>query len=90
MVFYKNSLIAVHNGIAPIRLMRYSLNEKDEIIGYKTLDHNRGEFDEPALITVKDNDLYFFANSPWKAYDKTFNLNESKFEAPMLFRLKLE
>jgi hypothetical protein len=90
LVFYKNSLVAVHNGVAPIRLVRYFLNDKDEIVSHKVLDHNRAEFDEPALAAIKDNYLYFFANSPWKAYGKDFELNESKFVAPMLFRLELD
>lgn len=85
LVFHDNSLIAVHNGVNPIRLVRYYLNNKNEISEYKVLDHNRAEFDEPALATVKGNELYFFANSPWKAYDKSFKLNLEAFKNPMLF-----
>ncbi len=90
LVFYKNSLIAVHNGINPIRIVRYFMNAENEISNHKILDHNRTEFNEPALVAIKGNELYFFANSPWKAYDKTFKLNLDAFESPMLFRLALD
>jgi len=90
LVFYKNSLIAVHNGVTPIRIVRYFLNDKSEIADYKILDHNRPVFNEPALATIKGNELYFFANSPWKAYDKSFTLDVSKFENPMLFKAVLD
>lgn len=88
--FYNNSLIAVHNGVNPIRIVRYFLDKKGEISGYRTLDHNRAEFDEPALAAISDGALYFFANSPWKAYDKKFNLNTEAFENPMLFKYPLD
>lgn len=91
LVYYKNTLIAVHNGVKPIRLIQYNLNKaQEQISSYKILDHNRPEFDEPALATLVNGKLYFFSNSPWKAYDKDFNLEENKFENPMLFGLELK
>lgn len=86
LVFYKNKLIAVQNGIRPIRITQFSLNgSQDEIIGYRILDTNRPEFDEPALATIVENKLYFFANSPWKAYDKNAVLDAGKIKNPELF-----
>lgn len=91
LVFYKNSLIAIQNGVVPIRIVRYELNETEtKIINFKVLDNNRKEFNEPALVTVVKNKMYFFANSPWKFYDKDFHLDESKFENPKLFELELD
>lgn len=91
LVFYKNSLIAIHNGVTPIRIIQYQLNkENNEIIDFVVLDQNRNEFNEPALASVFGNKLYFFANSPWKLYDKNFILDASKLEAPKLFELSLE
>jgi hypothetical protein len=91
LVFYKNSLIAIQNGVVPIRIVRYNLNETEtKIIDFKVLDSNRKEFAEPGLATLVKNKMYFFANSPWKFYNKDFQLDESKFENPKLFELDLD
>lgn len=91
MVFYDNSVIAIHNGVKPIRVIQYRLNERlDSISGFKVVDNNRPEFDEPALTSIVKNKLYFFANSPWKAYDQNGNLDTSKFENPALYEYKLK
>ncbi|WP_291145743.1 tetratricopeptide repeat protein [Flavobacterium sp. UBA7680] len=91
LVYYKNSLIAIENGVVPIRIMRYKLNDSEtKIIDFTILDNNREEFNEPALAALVHDKLYFFANSPWKFYDKNFQLDEGKFENPKLFELDLE
>jgi len=88
LVYHNNSLFAVHNGVKPIRVMQYNLIE-NRISDFKIIDNNRPEFDEPALATVVEGKLFFFSNSPWKAYDKSFNLDETKFQNPMLFQYKI-
>lgn len=91
LVFYENSLFGIHNGVKPIRVIQYHLNEnQNKISSYKIIDNNRPEFDEPALATVVHGKLFFFSNSPWKAYDKSFNLDETKFENPMLFQYVID
>ncbi|MBF4467349.1 hypothetical protein [Flavobacterium sp. LC2016-12] len=91
LVFSKNSLFAIQNGVVPIRIVRYNLNEtQTKITDFKVLDNNRKEYNEPALATLVKNKMYFFANSPWKFYDKDFQLDESKFENPKLFELELQ
>ncbi|WP_337965810.1 hypothetical protein [uncultured Flavobacterium sp.] len=91
LVFYNNSLIAIQNGVVPIRIVRYKLNESQtKIVDFTVLDNNRKVFDEPALATLIKNKVYFFANSPWKFYDKDGQLDESKFENPKLFELVLD
>ncbi len=90
LTFYENSLFAIHNGVRPIRVIQYELSEKqDSISGFKVIDNNRPEFNEPALATVIKDTLYFFGNSPWTAYGKNGNLDLSKLENPMLFEFKL-
>lgn len=90
LLFYNNSLIAIENGVVPIRLMQFNLNEaQTKIIDFKVLENNREDLNEPALATLVENKLYYFANSPWKFYDKNFQLDESKFENPKLFELDL-
>lgn len=85
LLWHKKSLLAIHNGVRPIRIVQYFLNEKIEITDTRILDNNRPEFDEPALGTITDNKLYFFANAPWKAYDKEGVLDESIIDYPTLF-----
>lgn len=85
LLWYKNSLLAIHNGVKPIRIIQYLLNQNNKITGFKVLDNNRPEFDEPALGTIFNGKLYFFSNSPWKAYDRNFDLDETKFENPTLY-----
>ena len=91
LVFYKKSLIAIQNGVVPIRIVRYKLNESaTKITDFVVMDNNREVFNEPALATLVQNKLYFFANSPWKFYDKNFQLDETKIENPKLFELILD
>lgn len=91
LVYYKNSLIAIQNGVVPIRIVKFNLDKKDDkILNFKIIDNNRAVFNEPALATIYKDKLYFFANSPWKFYDKNNQLDETKFEAPKLFELQLD
>jgi hypothetical protein len=90
LVYYKNSLFAVQNGVSPIRISEFKLDSSDlEIIDFKILDNNRPEFDEPALLTLVKDKFYFFANSPWKAYDKNGVLDENKVANPEVFYFQL-
>ncbi|MCL9804531.1 hypothetical protein NAT51_03295 [Flavobacterium amniphilum] len=89
LLCYKKSLIAIHNGVKPIRIMKYSLNDKNEISDSVILDHNRPEFNEPALGTISGSKLYFFSNAPWTAYDKNGDLNETIIEFPALYSNQL-
>jgi hypothetical protein len=91
LVFYKNTLIGIQNGVVPIRITQFNLNiMQSEITEFKILDHNRPEFNEPALATLVGAKLYFFANSPWKAYGKNGVLDENKVTNPILFSCKLD
>ena len=91
LVFYKNSLLVIQNGTKPIRVTQFQLNkEQNQISSFKIVDNNRPEFDEPALATLVNDKLYFFANSPWKAYDKNGVLDETKVANPILFSCKLD
>ncbi|UPT70375.1 MAG: hypothetical protein M0D53_14970 [Flavobacterium sp. JAD_PAG50586_2] len=91
LVFYDNTLVAIQNGVKPIRIMQFRLNEQQhQFSGFKVLDNNRPEFNEPALATVVGGMLYFFANSPWNAYDKMGDLDTTKVSNPMVFSCKLD
>lgn len=89
LLWYKKSLIAIHNGVKPIRILQYFLNDGNEIVNAKVLDNNRPEFNEPALGTLVKRKFYFFANAPWKAYDKDGVLDESIIDFPTLYSNQL-
>ena len=89
ITFYNNTLIAVQNGVFPIRIMQYSLDKTGAISGHRVIDNNRPEFNEPVLGTVYDNKFWFFANSPWKAYSKDGIPDEGKVGNPELYYFPL-
>lgn len=89
LLWHKKTLIAIHNGVKPIRIMQYFLNDSNEIVRAKVLDNNRSEFNEPALGTLVANKFYFFSNAPWYAYDKEGVLDESKIDFPTLYSNRL-
>ena len=72
LCFYKSSLITVQNGVKPIRLVQFNLNEEQNTItGFRIIDHNRSEFNEPALATIVKNKLYFLLIHHGKLMIKT-------------------
>lgn len=69
--FYKGSLIAIQNGVYPLRVVRYFLNSSmDSVTGYEIIDWNHPAFNEPTNGTIVDNVLYYIANSQWTGYDE--------------------
>lgn len=89
LTFYNNTLIAIHNGVTPIRIVQYVLNDyQTQIESFKILDHNRSEFKEPVLGVMNRKSFYFFCNSPWNAYSKSFELDATRHTNPLLFELK--
>ena len=70
LLYHKNSLIVIQNGIAPMRVVQLRLNhEHDRIISAYTLDHAHPSFNEPTNGCVVNNELYYIANSQWNGYD---------------------
>lgn len=91
LAYYNNALFAIQNGTVPIRILKFQLNTSNtQITNFYVLDNNRSVFNEPALATISKGKMYFFANSPWKFYDKNFQLDETKIEYPKLFELELK
>jgi hypothetical protein len=89
LVFYNNSLVAIQNGVKPIRVTQLQLNDQqNQIIDFKIVDNNRAEFNEPTLATKVGDKLYFFSNSPWNEYDEKGVLDLNKVANPMLYSLK--
>lgn len=89
LAWYDNSLVAIHNGVKPIRIIRYFLNAAGHISSYKVIDNNRPEFAEPTLGVVVKDSFYFFGNCPWPAYDNKHQLDPAKLQHTELYTFRL-
>lgn len=70
LYFYNNSLIAVQNGVNPLRCMQYFLNKDfSQITRFEIIDRKHPNFNEPTLGVVDGKDFYYIANSQWSGYD---------------------
>ncbi len=68
--FYNNSLIAIQNGVNPLRCTRYFLNKDlSTITKYEIIDSKHPNFGEPTLGVLDGKAFYYIANSQWGAYD---------------------
>jgi sugar lactone lactonase YvrE len=71
LYFYKNSLIAIQNGILPPRVMRFFLDESLlEIVKFEILDRSHPAFGEPTLGVLVGENFYYIANSQWGGYSE--------------------
>ncbi|WP_420386993.1 hypothetical protein [Roseivirga sp.] len=90
LYYYNNTLIAIHNGTKPYRVMQYFLNETGLTIDMERVINRGGEsLGEPTLGQVKDGYFYYLANSPWGAYDEDKNLIAEKVRPIEIRRIKL-
>lgn len=68
--FYENSLIAIQNGVSPLRCTRYYLNkDSNEINRFEIIDRKHPNFNEPTLGVIDGKTFYYIANSQWGGYD---------------------
>ncbi len=68
--FYDNSLIAIQNGVTPLRSTQYFLNKDlDQITSFEIIDRKHPTFDEPTLGVIDGKTFYYIANSQWDGYD---------------------
>jgi hypothetical protein len=73
--FHKNSLIAVQNGVVPLRSVRYFLNtDLDKITRFEVIDRNHPAFGEPTLGVLDGDTFYYIANSQWSGYDNNHHI----------------
>jgi len=73
--FYNNSLIAIQNGVNPLRCTRYFLNKEfDEIVGFEIIDRKHPSFGEPTLGVINGKTFYYIANSQWGGYDNNHHI----------------
>jgi len=88
---YKDSLIAVQNGVNPQRIIKLTLNKDlSRFDRFETIEVNNPVFDEPTLGVLVKNDFYFVANSQWGAIDESGHLAaEDKLKDPLVLKLHL-
>lgn len=70
IAWYRGALIAVQNGVAPARIMRFALDGTGQrIVQVEVLDRNRGVADEPTIGTISGGAFVYVANSQWEKHD---------------------
>ncbi len=75
LIWYQNSLIAIQNGVVPMRVTRYFLNSTlDTITRYEIIDRAHPSFNEPTNGCILNDTLYYVANSQWGGYDEKHQL----------------
>jgi len=78
LYFLKNSrsLIAIQNGIKPMRVMQFFLDKNfNKVIDHKIIEKANPLFNEPTLgVVVNHKEFYYIANSQWKGYNKDFSI----------------
>ena len=70
IVWHDGAIIAVQNGVAPPRVMRFELDSAwTRIVRADVLDRNLPVADEPTIGTIVGDDFVYVANSQWEKYD---------------------
>lgn len=73
--FYNDALIAIQNGVTPMRSTQYFLNKGlNEIVGFEIIDRKHPLFGEPTLGVIDGKDFYYIANSQWGGYDNNHKI----------------
>ena len=68
--FYNNSLLAIQNGVTPLRCTRYFLSKDlTAITKFEIIDRKHPNFGEPTLGVIDGKSFYYIANSQWGGYD---------------------
>lgn len=91
MYFYKNSLIAIQNGVRPHRVIRFFLNRNfDHVERAEVIEANNPLFNEPTLGVLVKNELYYIANSQWGSFtDDNVIFPLEKLQEPVILKAKL-
>ncbi|MFU8877548.1 MAG: SMP-30/gluconolactonase/LRE family protein [Wenzhouxiangellaceae bacterium] len=66
LYFWRDSLVAIQNGVTPQRILRLDLDESGtRVAQVATVAKALPEFDNPTYGTLEGNDLLFLASSHW-------------------------
>ncbi|MEM7298322.1 MAG: hypothetical protein AAF391_08660, partial [Bacteroidota bacterium] len=75
LYFKENSLIGLHNGTKPNRVVRYTLSTDGNSITSKETISQAGVLGEPTQGVFVDETFFYISNSPWAAYDADGNFS---------------
>lgn len=92
LVWHDGALVAVQNGLAPARIVRFVLDRAGErIVRADVLDRNVAVADEPTIGTVVDGELVYVANSQWEKHDgRGARIAARPLTAPVLLAVPLD
>ena len=87
----RGAIVAVQNGVAPARIMRFVLDPSGRrMTSAQLLDRNSTVADEPTIGTIVDGSFVYVANSQWEKYDgKGARLTGTVLRAPVLLEVRL-
>ncbi|MFA6955106.1 MAG: hypothetical protein WC538_04455 [Thermoanaerobaculia bacterium] len=69
LLFRDGGIVAVQNGIAPQRLVRFGWDAKARrVTSWEALEASRPEFEELTLLAEGGDAIYFVATSQWEAF----------------------
>lgn len=90
--YYKGSLIAIQNGVTPLRVTLYTLNKtQDTLVGFKIIDRAHPAFNEPTIGTLNGDEFYFIANSQWGGYTESHAIKpESELQDAVILKANLK
>lgn len=67
----RGAIVAVQNGVAPARVLRFRLDASGErIVGAEVLDRNSAIADEPTIGAIVGHEFVYVANSQWEKYEE--------------------
>ena len=91
IVWHRQSLIAIQNGVAPPRIMRFALDSTGTAITRaEVIDRNSAIADSPTIGALMRDTLVYVANSQWERYDDTgARVPGTTLSAPVLLALPL-
>jgi hypothetical protein len=90
IVWHDGAIIAVQNGVAPPRVMRFELDSAwTRIVRSDVLDRNLPVADEPTIGTIVGDDFVYVANSQWEKYSDTGErLPRTTLKRPVLISVR--
>ncbi|PYP76886.1 MAG: hypothetical protein DMD35_17520 [Gemmatimonadetes bacterium] len=71
IVLHRGAIVAVQNGVAPARVVRFTLDAAgDSIVAVRVLDQQPALAPEPTIGTMVGNDFVYVATSQWETHDE--------------------
>lgn len=91
IAWYRGSIVAVQNGVAPARVVRFALSaDGRRITGAETLDRHLPLADEPTMGAIVGDRFVYVANSQWEKRDRSGAPRAgAALTAPVLLELPL-